>query len=184
VLDKNFQPCKISAAKEIIPLVCVEKAKVLDQDFNQHTFEDWIIYSEFYIQETGEMENVFVRSPSIRMLVPEVIILTDYTRNPLKDRKLRFSRQNIFKRDNYTCQYCSSKNNRKELTIDHIIPKSKGGPTNWTNITTACFKCNIKKANRTPQEANIKLLSQPTAPSWKDQMEIMRGKNPLWEKLL
>ena len=184
VLDKNYQPCKICPAKEIIPLICVEKAKVLDRDFNLHTFEDWIIYSELYIKETDNFENVVVHSPSVRLLVPEVVILLDYIRNPSKHKKIRFSRQNVFKRDKYICQYCGDKFGRKDLTIDHIHPKSQGGPTNWSNITTACFKCNTKKADRTPVQAGMPLLSQPEQPDWRDQMENLRGQNPLWERLL
>jgi len=184
VLDKNYQPCKICPARDILPLVCVDKAKILDRDFQIHDLENWIIYSELYIQETGDMDNIVVRSPSIRLLVPEVIILTDYIRNPNKDKKVRFSRQSVFKRDSYTCQYCAKKLSRKDLTIDHVVPRSRGGLTNFKNIVAACFKCNTKKANRTPEEAQMPLRTKPTIPNWRNEMESLRGKNPLWEKLL
>jgi len=164
--------------------MCVDKAKVLDRDFQLHDMENWIIYSELYIKETGDLDNVFVKSPSIRLLVPEVIVLLDYLRNPNKHKKVRFSRGNIFKRDNYVCQYCGKKVKKADLTMDHIVPKSQGGPTTWTNITSSCFKCNTKKANKSLKESGMRLLSIPIQPTWKNQMESLRGKNPLWEKLL
>jgi 5-methylcytosine-specific restriction endonuclease McrA len=184
VVDKNLQPCKMSPATDVIPLLYVDKAKVLDEDFFQHTFDDWITYSEIYLLDHPDSDRVIMRSPNIKILIPEVIVITDYIRNEKKTRKLRFSRQNVFRRDSYSCQYCGKKCSKKELTIDHINPKSKGGPTSWINITSACFKCNIKKADRTPKEANMELLTQPFIPSWSDQMEIVRGKSSLWSKLL
>lgn len=75
-----------------------------------------------------------------------------------------FSRKNIFIRDEYTCQYCNEKFDHGKLTYDHIIPKSKSGPTNWTNIVTACVQCNSRKGNRTPKQANMPLLKNPIKP--------------------
>jgi 5-methylcytosine-specific restriction endonuclease McrA len=77
-----------------------------------------------------------------------------------------FSRQNLFFRDGYKCQYCGKTGTAKELTFDHVIPRSKGGETNWLNIVSACYKCNLKKANRTPEQANMKLFKKPYRPKW------------------
>lgn len=87
-----------------------------------------------------------------------------------KEATVIFSRKNLFLRDDYTCQYCYKKFDHKNLTYDHIIPKSKwdyssGSPTTWTNITTACVACNLKKGNKTPKEANMKLLKLPMKPN-------------------
>jgi hypothetical protein len=82
-----------------------------------------------------------------------------------------FSRKNIYIRDNYTCQYCLQEFDHKQLTYDHVIPKSKwdknkqGSPTNWTNIVTACVQCNRKKGDRTPKQANMPLLRNPEKPN-------------------
>lgn len=75
-----------------------------------------------------------------------------------------FSRKNIFIRDSYQCQYCGKHFDHKDLTYDHVVPKSLSGPTNWTNIVTACMPCNSKKGNRTPQQADMPLLKQPLKP--------------------
>jgi len=85
------------------------------------------------------------------------------------NRSLKFSRQNLFIRDNHTCQYCGLQFSHNELTYDHVIPKSQFYPdkrdaTNWLNITTACIKCNRKKSNKTPEQANMKLLNAPKKP--------------------
>lgn len=87
------------------------------------------------------------------------------------ERKITFSRKNLLIRDNYTCQYCGGNFHTNQLTYDHVIPKcrfvekERYTSTNWTNIVTACRTCNHKKGNRTPIEANMKLIKQPTKPS-------------------
>lgn len=184
VLDRNFRPCGISSARKMIPLICVNKGRIVDENFNQHSFEDWLVYSEIYLNETGDDSKLCVKSPSVRFIVPDVVLIPDFVRNEKKHKKVRFSRSNVFKRDQYVCQYCTKKFSSNQLTIDHVIPKCKGGPKNWTNIVTACKKCNMKKADRTPEEANMPLLNNPVIPTWKNQIELLRGKNPLWEKLL
>jgi 5-methylcytosine-specific restriction endonuclease McrA len=91
---------------------------------------------------------------------PSVIKLRYFVAVPKKN--LPFSRKNIFHRDNYTCQYCGCK--IKKLTLDHVFPKSRGGKNSWENLVTACPECNSYKANRTPDEAKMELLSQPHKP--------------------
>lgn len=87
----------------------------------------------------------------------------------IKESSLTFSRKNIFLRDQYTCQYCNQPFDNKQLTYDHVVPKSKwnhnhGSPTTWTNIVTACVDCNRKKGDRTPKQANMPLVNLPIKP--------------------
>jgi 5-methylcytosine-specific restriction endonuclease McrA len=91
---------------------------------------------------------------------PSVIRLRQYVRVPYKEIPL--SRRNIFERDRHTCQYCHYKG--EQLTLDHVIPRSRGGVDSWENLVAACVRCNIKKGNRTPKEASMILLSQPRKP--------------------
>jgi 5-methylcytosine-specific restriction endonuclease McrA len=79
---------------------------------------------------------------------------------------------NIYARDNYRCQYCGLKCTIDELTYDHVVPRSKGGRTTWENIVSACYLCNRRKANRTPVEAGMKLLSVPARPTWMPAVQI------------
>jgi 5-methylcytosine-specific restriction endonuclease McrA len=79
-------------------------------------------------------------------------------------KPVKFSRVNIYGRDDYKCQYCGHKKSINELTYDHVIPRSQGGKTTWTNIVSACGECNSKKAGRTPEQARMKLLKKPVQP--------------------
>jgi 5-methylcytosine-specific restriction endonuclease McrA len=114
---------------------------------------------------------------------PAVIILKSY----ISKRKFTIpcNRKNVFWRDNYICQYCENKFSYGNLTMDHVVPKSKGGHRIWTNITTACHKCNSKKANKTPQESNMYPKNKPSFPSVK-LIDVHRNiKIPdIWEPFL
>lgn len=104
----------------------------------------------------------FLRTPSRQIPVPSVIRLKRMIRRPLG--RLSLSRHNILKRDGYTCQYCGARG--KLLTIDHVIPRSRGGRDTWENLVTACLDCNTRKGDRTPSEAGMPLLRQPRPPSY------------------
>jgi CRISPR/Cas system Type II protein with McrA/HNH and RuvC-like nuclease domain len=91
---------------------------------------------------------------------PLIIRLLNYIK--YHTRTLRANRNRIYKRDNYECVYCGSHRN---LTLDHVIPKSRGGKNDWTNLVTSCFKCNLKKADKTPEEARMKMKHKPFAPT-------------------
>lgn len=91
---------------------------------------------------------------------PLIIRLLKYIKHHV--RTLRASRPRIYKRDNYECVYCGSK---KDLTLDHVVPKSKGGGNEWTNLVTSCFKCNLKKGSKTPEEAKMVMKHKPFTPT-------------------
>jgi 5-methylcytosine-specific restriction endonuclease McrA len=91
---------------------------------------------------------------------PLIIRLLKYIKHHV--RTLRASRPRIYKRDNYECVYCGSK---KDLTLDHVLPKSRGGGNDWTNLVTSCFKCNLKKGNKTPDEARMFMRQKPFVPT-------------------
>lgn len=104
-------------------------------------------------------ENKIIRSINHIFPYPSVIRLSRYIKVPYN--KVELSRKNVMRRDNFTCQYCGSRNS---LTIDHVMPKSRGGLDTWENLTTACVGCNNTKGNRTPEEAEMKLKSTPKKP--------------------
>lgn len=108
-------------------------------------------------------------------LIPKVIRLKYEMAIP--NTELPFSRENIFKRDEYTCQYCGKKLSGKELTLDHVYPKSRLGPDTWENIVACCQECNQYKANRTPKEAGMKLLRRPSRPNDGKLFELTRSSN-------
>jgi 5-methylcytosine-specific restriction endonuclease McrA len=92
------------------------------------------------------------------------------TKTPVK-----FSRQNIYARDKYRCQYCGAKFGPEELTYDHVVPRSRGGKTKWDNIVTCCIRCNRKKGGRTPAEARMRLIRKPSQPTWLPALRITIG---------
>ena len=104
-----------------------------------------------------------IRSPSVAVPLPAVVRLRRVTM--FVRRAVRFSRSNVFSRDGYTCQYCGRKLSRPELSFDHVVPRTLGGKTGWDNIVTACRPCNLKKRNRTPEQAGMHLLRQPSRPT-------------------
>jgi 5-methylcytosine-specific restriction endonuclease McrA len=115
------------------------------------------------VEVVEESERV-VRSVSETMRIPSIVRLIRFVR--FRRRQAKFSRRNVYARDNYRCQYCNKRHPVEELTCDHVIPRSRGGGTTWTNIVTCCVKCNRKKGGRTPEEAGFSLVRKPMRPSW------------------
>lgn len=100
-----------------------------------------------------------IRSPGFEMQLPSVISLKTYIQ---PSREPAFTRFNVFLRDRFSCQYCGS---REELTFDHVVPRSKGGQTTWTNVVAACSPCNVRKADRLPAQVHMFPVQKPYAPS-------------------
>ena len=112
--------------------------------------------------ETVSAYDHTVRSPSFEMRLPSVIALRSYI--PLNKRPA-FTRFNVFLRDRFSCQYCGLRFETRDLTFDHVIPRSRGGRASWSNVVTACRTCNMKKGNRMPGEARMFPLARPAAPT-------------------
>lgn len=109
----------------------------------------------------AEYPDKFIRTPSWTVKMPSVIRLLHATPNK---RAIKFSRRGIYLRDHMKCQYCGLTVPHDDWEMEHVIPRAKGGKTNWENIVVACTKCNQKKADRTPEQAGMKLLSKPVRP--------------------
>lgn len=164
VLNKAWQPVNTINVKEAIGKIYSGAAKALGKDYITYDFETWVLtWSDLSVVSSLDRQK-FISCQKFQILAPEVIILNDYKGS--HRREARFSRRNIFIRDNYTCQYCHRKHAPKELNIDHVIPRSRGGKTTWDNVALSCIKCNTKKADRTPLEAGMKLLKTPVKPRW------------------
>ena len=113
--------------------------------------------------EQIECDGYVVRSPSMSLQVPTVIRVLNMVKRKA-GKSVYFSKKNILGRDNFTCQYCGDQ--EYPLTVDHIIPKSRGGKTTWTNVVVACKPCNMKKGNRTDREAGMRLSKIPGRPNF------------------
>lgn len=164
VLNKSWSPVGVISLQRAIGLLFATyvngqpKALVVDPDsFTTFSWDDW---SKLRPKDEDEV----IKGARELFKVPEVIVLSKYDKLPT--HKVTFSRRTIYKRDNYECQYCGATPGTEELTIDHIIPRSKGGQTSWTNCVLACLKCNAKKANRDLKECGMKLKKLPIKPKY------------------
>jgi 5-methylcytosine-specific restriction endonuclease McrA len=114
-----------------------------------------------------------IRAVSFSIKLPSVVRLLKLIKKPKS--AVRFSRQNIYARDKYHCQYCGRKFPSEDLTYDHVLPKSRGGKTEWNNIVTCCMPCNRQKGGRTPGEACMRLVQPPVRPRWVPALKITIG---------
>ena len=140
LLNIAYEPLKVINWKRAITMLTLRKVEVIEE----------------YSRD--------IHSVTFSIKLPAVIRLLRFVRKP--KTPVKFCRQNIFIRDNFTCQYCGKRFGTEELTWDHILPKARGGKTEWENITTCCIKCNRKKGGRLPSEASMKLIKSPKRPEW------------------
>lgn len=125
--------------------------------------------------EVLEVYDREIHGVSLSLKLPAVLRLLKLVKMEANRRAIKFSRANIFLRDNHRCQYCGLPFRTEDLTFDHVIPIAKGGKKNWENIVTACWLCNNKKSGRTPEEARMRLIKPPQRPTWKPYMTLTAG---------
>ena len=138
VLNGNYEPLNVCTVHRAVSLVLMGKAEPLV--FRSHR----------------------MTTTSGRLEVPSVVRLNQTIRRPLPT--LRLTRHSVLARDRYTCQYCGAKSS--DLTIDHVVPRRRGGPDTWDNLVACCRRCNLLKGDRTPQQARMRLLRQPSRPHY------------------
>ncbi len=137
VLNQSYEPLAVCRARRAIVLIFQGKAEMLENGLG------------------------YFHAVDREVPIPSVIRLDKMVRRPRRDRKM--SRYEIFNRDKYTCQYCGEQS--RHLTLDHVIPRFRGGQHTWENVVSACMECNRRKAGRTPKEANMKLKREPAPPT-------------------
>ncbi|HEX6981844.1 MAG TPA: HNH endonuclease [Balneolaceae bacterium] len=157
VLNKDYQPLSVCSVHRSVKLLFLDKAEMIHD------------YPELKLRTVSEVYSY-----------PSVIRLRRYIHIPYN--KIVLSRHNIMKRDGHKCQYCGSSRN---LTIDHVLPRSRDGQDTWENLVTACDKCNIKKGNKTPKEADMPLKRKPFRPIHITFMQsILGGVEENWKPYL
>ena len=158
VLNASYEPLNITTWKRAMVMLLKGKAEGLEHDHERRVRPDH--------------------------LLPTVIRLRQFVRVPY--RQMPLTRRNVFQRDGHCCQYCGS--GRDPLSIDHVMPRSRGGADIWENVTTACLPCNIRKGNRTPKEAGMPLRQEPRRPlgsmSFQVRQHISNGHHHEWAKYL
>jgi 5-methylcytosine-specific restriction endonuclease McrA len=171
VLNRLWQAISVCSARRALTLVFGGHAQVVFDDgcgnFQTYGFGEW---RDFSVREPHPES---VHTISFRIRIPRVILLLGFDRLPKKE--IKFTRHNIFERDRNTCQYCGGVFERKDLNLDHVIPRDRGGPTTWENIVCSCILCNTRKANCTPYEAGMTLIRKPKRPKWRPFVQIHFG---------
>ncbi|MEM9080979.1 MAG: HNH endonuclease [Verrucomicrobiota bacterium] len=163
VLNRLWQPIQTCSVKRAMKLLCLGHAQVVQTDgeavYQTHDLTSWLEHS------MQEVADEVIHTVRVALRVPKIIVLAAYDRLPRKE--VKFTRQNVFLRDKFTCQYCRKVFQEKDLNLDHVIPRDKGGKTTWENIVTSCIRCNTRKANKLPHEANMLLSREPARPKWR-----------------
>ena len=163
LLNRFYMAMQIISGRQAFILLCRESAEVIDvedQQFCNYSFDFWQELSLLRMEE--KLISNWIQSSRQKIEVPKVIRLINYDKIP--KTTMRFSRKNLYLRDNRQCQDCGKQLSFSQLSLDHVKPRSKGGDTSWENIVCSCTKCNTRKGCRTPQEANMQLLTKPTRP--------------------
>lgn len=168
VLNRLWQPIQTTSARRAVKLLFLGHAQVVETEgehrFQTHDLSSWVEHSSSELLKSVSMDDM-IRTVKIAMRVPKIIVLGLYDKLPRME--VKFSRQNVFLRDKYTCQYCIKKLPEVELNLDHVMPRDKGGQTTWENIVTSCISCNTRKGNRLPDEVNMIPHNKPVAPRWR-----------------
>jgi len=178
VLNRSFVAVHITNVRRAITLLFRELAEVVhveDGHYGAYSFESWRELSEMEAALGEGREHDWIRGVGFQLRAPRVIRLMECDRGPRQG--LRFNRRNVFARDGNRCQYCGRNYPTSELSLDHVMPRSRGGITSWENIVCACVACNVRKGGRTPREARMELIRQPVKPKRSPLLAIKLG-NP------
>lgn len=166
VLNRSFQPLHVTSARRAFTLLYAGIARALDRQFEMYDFDSWAALA-------AEEGDDVVHTVDRVIRIPRVITLQFYDRLPRT--RVRFSRHNIYARDQNTCQYCGRRLPRVDLNLDHVVPKRLGGRTTWENVVCCCLNCNLRKGGRTPDQARMRLMRAPYRPKWNPLTRTQEG---------
>jgi 5-methylcytosine-specific restriction endonuclease McrA len=176
VLNRGWQPVHVTTVVRALVMLWNDAAKVVDpDDFRLYGWEEWSRLAPGY-------DAPVIRTAKARLRVPEVVCLVCYDRLP--SAAVTFSRRNVAKRDHHTCQYCGAQPGWEQITVDHVLPRSQGGASSWTNCVAGCVACNARKADRTPDQAGMHLRRRPARPSWKPLYSVHGTRISSWSRFL
>ena len=178
VLNRAYIPIQIIEWQRAMSLLIQDAARPLDRNLDVYDFDTWLSFSS--------LNEDYPKISTIRykIALPEIVVLRKYDKLPIRD--VKYSRMSLFERDRYTCCFCNQKFPKLQLTVDHILPRSKGGTTSWMNTITSCKPCNSLKADRTPEQAHMKMHFKPKKPMWISPVSKMGDNHPCksWLKFL
>ena len=164
VLNKHYAALRVVSARRAMCLLVRRIAEIVSteqSEWQSYDFDSWREVSEYRVRYERE-QHEWIRCVRFYIAVPRIVRLLTYDRLP--KRPVKFNRRNIFARDGNRCQYCGKSYHSSELSLDHVIPRSRGGHSDWDNIVCCCLNCNVRKGGRTPKEAHLRLIAAPVRP--------------------
>jgi 5-methylcytosine-specific restriction endonuclease McrA len=187
-LNRQYSPVHVISARRAFCLLYKGLAEVIAHEeggFQSYDFGGWLESSLLRLTLGADgVDDDWIRAVNFEIQVPRVVRLLKYERIPRNT--VKFNRRNIFLRDEYVCQYCGRRHHAHRLSLDHVMPKSRGGPTSWENIVCCCLDCNVRKGGRTPHEANMRLIKLPRKPARNPVLfhHLHSGKYASWKPFL
>ena len=177
MLNRSWMAIATTPVRHALSLLFTGSAQAIQPEtFEVHGFESWV---DLPIED-GER---FISTVRMRLRVPEVIVLMKYSGIP--KQHLPFTRRNLLRRDGAKCQYCGRYPGHADLSIDHVIPRARGGETSWENCVLACVQCNRRKGSKLPEQIGMKLLARPRAPQWSPIFEVAGAhKREAWRRFV
>jgi 5-methylcytosine-specific restriction endonuclease McrA len=164
LLNRYCSPVTVTTARRALVLLYGGSGRAVDERGDAYSFGDWLRMPVRDASEALPICNGALR-------IPRVLQLQNYDRVPQPG--VRLTRRNLMLRDGWCCQYCGRRGSARELNVDHVMPRSRGGGDSWENLVIACHPCNRKKGRRTPREAEMPLLSTPQRPRWSTAAQIL-----------
>jgi 5-methylcytosine-specific restriction endonuclease McrA len=177
VLNRSYQPVRITDAKQGFSMLYLGRARALDASYEPYDFHSWAA-------RPLAADDEAIGTPRGAIRIPRVLLLLEYKSVPRAP--LRLSRRHVYMRDEFTCQYCGNRPGVKELNLDHVVPRSRGGRSTWENLVTSCRVCNLRKGWSTPDECGMRLRKMPVRPSWSMALQLaaQRRRFAEWEPFL
>lgn len=168
VLNRSWIPINVTTVRRAVVMSFVGLVRIVDvQTFELCSFEQWLARGATDGRKVHTVESAFD--------APEVVVARFYDGIP--KGSVVFSRRNLYRRDQFICQYCGKRPGAGNLTLDHVLPRSRGGKTTWENCVAACIACNTRKDNKTPEEAGMALRIQPGKPMWAPWYALARSRS-------
>jgi 5-methylcytosine-specific restriction endonuclease McrA len=186
VLNKHYAAIRVVSVRRAFSMLVRRMAEVISVDNDQyvsHDFDSWrdlSVYRAKYEREHHE----WVRCVRFDLAVPRIVRLLLYDRLPRQG--VKFNRRNVYARDGNRCQYCGKHFSTTELSLDHVVPRSRGGKATWENIVCCCIRCNVRKGGRVPDEAGMHLMTEPVKPKRSPviAMRLTNEKYASWKQFL
>ena len=166
VLNKSWVPINTTTVRRALILVAKGAARFIQtESYELHDFQSWL--------RLRPQDETSIRGVEVYLRIPEVVVLTRYNRLPGKS--VPFSRRNLYRRDGSQCQYCGEYVATRDMTVDHVVPRARGGANSWENCVLSCQKCNSRKGSRCWRDVGLNLLREPRRPEWSPCITIKKG---------